>query len=617
LFGRSFDKSQKIVSLLEKAYAKMYGSYHAIESGNMSTLMPDLLDSSVPLKMATKGKSASYVFQYLTQKHQNGWLLSAGTPSGSDQRLVDGIAQGHAYTITKVLKAPSGEQLIQLQNPWHSGEWTGRFSDESNFWTEELKRQAKHTIANDGLFWMDVEDFIGHFDTVDACSIDPPGMIALTENGSWSRADGTAVGPQGTTSFCNNPQYFVQVNGNEDADCYISLVQDDKPGDLPFVGFYLCASTTEGKLPEGSGMKGLQRAQTSRGGHTEAEYKHSSFLKSRVVTRQYKLPASKIPYVIIPSTSEVGAENGFQIKVYTTSANVKLCNVLVKAQEYECVALNGEWTNETAGGCKNAGNQAERNTQYVLTLPVGHPQDCIVTMNQMNQEDPHSAGFYVQEMPKFGLPFLDLPNVGHPSYPSGSFHTQRRTLRIHEGPTNEERRLVIIPCTFAMGCLGRFKLEVHGSPGIKLERVPTGRVQLAEGSWRGASAAGCQIPQTYQCPQYVLKLPQSFVTEKRKLALFVRSELIHENAAGGRFFEGSEKVDTDNANVIQKGNWAPSSSGVAVCALKKATIAQACNGGVIFQPSMYDAGISGDFEIIAGSAYGASLEGVTLRVPQE
>ena len=96
-----------------------------------------------------------------------------------------------------------------------------------------------------------------------------------------------------------------------------------------------------------------------------------------------------------------------------------------------------------------------------------------------------------------------------------------------------------------------------------------------------------------------------------------RSELIHENAAGGRFFEGSEKVDTDNANVIQKGNWAPSSSGVAVCALKKATIAQACNGGVIFQPSMYDAGISGDFEIIAGSAYGASLEGVTLRVPQE
>ena len=172
--------------------------------------------------------------------------------------------------------------------------------------------------------------------------------------------------------------------------------------------------------------------------------------------------------------------------------------------------------------------------------PVGHPQDCIVTMNQMNQEGPHSAGFYVQEMPKFGLPFLDLPNVGHPSYPSGSFHTQRRTLRIHEGPTNEERRLVIIPCTFAMGCLGRFKLEVcrlkpqhlcrltrcnsqvHGSPGIKLERVPTGRVQLAEGSWRGASAAGCQIPQTYQCPQYVLKLPQSFVTEKRKLALFVR-----------------------------------------------------------------------------------------------
>ena len=54
-------------------------------------------------------------------------------------------------------------------------------------------------------------------------------------------------------------------------------------------------------------------------------------------------------------------------QVYTTSANVKLCNVNVKAQEYECVTLNGEWTKETAGGCKND-DQAERNTQYVLTL---------------------------------------------------------------------------------------------------------------------------------------------------------------------------------------------------------------------------------------------------------
>ena len=96
-----------------------------------------------------------------------------------------------------------------------------------------------------------------------------------------------------------------------------------------------------------------------------------------------------------------------------------------------------------------------------------------------------------------------------------------------------------------------------------------------------------------------------------------RSELIHENAAGGRFFEGSDKVDANNAKMMQNGNWQPSSSGVTVCALKKATIAKACNGGVIFQPSMFEAGLSGDFEIIAGSAYGASLEGVTLRVPQE
>ena len=50
------------------------------------------------------------------------------------------------------------------------GEWQGAFSDNSACWTADLKRKARHEVADDGSFWMQLSDFISNFDSVDACS---------------------------------------------------------------------------------------------------------------------------------------------------------------------------------------------------------------------------------------------------------------------------------------------------------------------------------------------------------------------------------------------------------------------------------------------------------------
>ena len=47
--------------------------------------------------------------------------------------------------------------------------------------------------------------------------------------------------------------------------------------------------------------------------------------------------------------------------------------------------------------------------------------------------------------------------------------------------------------------------------------------------------------------------------------------------------------------------------------MDRTIIDKACNGGVVFIPVMFEAGKTGDFEIIAGCAFGGSLDGVALR----
>jgi hypothetical protein len=67
-----------------------------------------------------------------------------------------------------------------MRNPWKEGEWTGRFSDNGDDWTPELRKQLNHYPSNDGIFWMSFEDMIKTFDQVDICKIDDDAVFSYT-----------------------------------------------------------------------------------------------------------------------------------------------------------------------------------------------------------------------------------------------------------------------------------------------------------------------------------------------------------------------------------------------------------------------------------------------------
>ncbi|PHT29279.1 hypothetical protein CQW23_31151 [Capsicum baccatum] len=142
------------VSLLEKAYAKLHGSYEALEGGLVQDALVDLTGGAgeeIDMRSAEAqiDLASGRLWSQLLRFKQEGFLLGAGSPSGSDVHISSsGIVQGHAYSILQVREV-DGHKLVQIRNPWaNEVEWNGPWSDPSPEWTDRMKHKLKHVPQN-------------------------------------------------------------------------------------------------------------------------------------------------------------------------------------------------------------------------------------------------------------------------------------------------------------------------------------------------------------------------------------------------------------------------------------------------------------------------------------
>lgn len=89
---------------------------------------------------------------------------SVGPQYTQEEADNDGIVLGHAYTLLSAaqIQDKHGDfvRLVKLRNPWGSGEWKGNWSDASDCWTNKIREQLQYfDNEDDGLFWMDFNDF--------------------------------------------------------------------------------------------------------------------------------------------------------------------------------------------------------------------------------------------------------------------------------------------------------------------------------------------------------------------------------------------------------------------------------------------------------------------------
>lgn len=161
--------------------------------------------------------------------------------NGLIARTETGLVRGHAYSITKVVKAEinTGRKkglfpLLRLRNPWgNSAEWNGDWSDGSRTWTfisHEEKLRLGLIFDNDGEFYMSHKDFMTHFAGLEICHLSPDSTEVSMENsdksywnkeyvdGSWKSGE-TAGGCRNyVDTFEMNPQYLTILEDTDEDD---------------------------------------------------------------------------------------------------------------------------------------------------------------------------------------------------------------------------------------------------------------------------------------------------------------------------------------------------------------------------------------------------------------
>eukprot|EP00002_Diphylleia_rotans_P028577 TRINITY_DN5776_c0_g1_i1.p1 TRINITY_DN5776_c0_g1~~TRINITY_DN5776_c0_g1_i1.p1 ORF type:complete len:541 (+),score=95.86 TRINITY_DN5776_c0_g1_i1:104-1624(+) len=187
IYSQLTSRGHTWVVLLEKAFAKLHGSYHAIEGGLIEEALSVL--TGFPCERISLDSSASqnpdplYIWARIKSAHEANYLLGASTGTVDAARLrrmeSQGIHANHAYSILDVQEIRNAEghlvKLVRLRNPWGSSskQWTGRYSARDPVWTAALREKLSYKEGDLSVFWMPYEDFLSFFTAVTFCKYDP------------------------------------------------------------------------------------------------------------------------------------------------------------------------------------------------------------------------------------------------------------------------------------------------------------------------------------------------------------------------------------------------------------------------------------------------------------
>ncbi|XP_010002528.1 PREDICTED: calpain-9 isoform X2 [Chaetura pelagica] len=304
VFLHSADHNEFWSALLEKAYAKLNGSYEALKGGSTIEAMEDFTGGVGEMYEVKRAPDNFYEIleKALKRCSMVGCSIDTSSAAESEAKTPFGLIKGHAYSVTGINKVSyRGQQvqLIRIRNPWGQVEWNGPWSDKMKF-----------------------EDFKVHFDKVEICNLTPDALEDSTAHrwevtihqGSWVRGS-TAGGCRNfLETFWTNPQIKLHLtekdDGQDECTFIAALMQKDRRK-LKRLGAEML--TIGYSIYESPGKDGHLGKDFFRYHPSKARSK--TYINLREVCNRFKLPPGH--YILVPTTFEPHQEADFCLRIFS------------------------------------------------------------------------------------------------------------------------------------------------------------------------------------------------------------------------------------------------------------------------------------------------------------
>ncbi|XP_062292981.1 calpain-3b isoform X2 [Scomber scombrus] len=340
VFTKSFRENEFWSALLEKAYAKLHGSYEALKGGNTLDAMEDFTGGLT--EFFELSEAPKELFKIMKKALQRGSLMGCSidisSASEMETRTEQGLVRGHAYSIIGLeecdeVAKDTKIRLIRLRNPWGWVLWKGPWSANSEQWStisiadkDNLKKQTVETSE----FWMSFDDFKKNFTKLEMCNLTPDTLQGDERNswtvsvneGRWVRGSSAGGCRNFPDTFWTNPQYRLQL-----------YEEDDDPEDERVACTVVVALMQKGRrmqrhqgakfLTIGFSIYEVPKEMCGQNNHLQKDFflytaskaKCKTYINLREVTERFRLPPGE--YIIIPTTFQHHEEGEFILRVFS------------------------------------------------------------------------------------------------------------------------------------------------------------------------------------------------------------------------------------------------------------------------------------------------------------